>query len=387
MKFMKWKKISAFVLATSLAGSMGSFCVYAEESTEAATVTENESTESQEMKLVTDGAGNEIEVPENIERYAVSGGPYCIVAWCLDGGSSERLVAMQQGNYMQQNEDFFAKHDPHFAEVAENQGVNADCSLNIEELMNLDPDVVFLWDTQTVEAEQLKEIGIVPVMINSGAQTFEDISSQITMMGNVLGCEEQAAKLVSKFTETEEYFASREEDVANVDKTSFLYLQTSGLSVATSQTSYTDFMNKCGGVNVTADTEGGADLGYWSTVDMEQILVWDPDVIILSNFDTFTPDDLYENKIEGQDWSNISAVKNHRVYKEGVDTTFFCISYVEAPMYLEWLAKLVQPELFADIDLSEEWKDYYREMYNIELTDEEINSIMNVDLNGDIALQ
>lgn len=281
MKLRGLKKVAAFVLTVGLIGSMGSIGVQAEESTEEAVSAESGSEENQEMKLVTDGAGNEVEVPVNIERFAVSGGPFSVMTWCLEEGSSERLVAMQPGNYMPQNADFYAKYDPHFAEVAENPGINADCSINIEELMNLDPDVVFLWDTQTAEAEKLKEVGIIPVMINSAAQTFDDYTSQITMIGNVLGREEQAAKLVNKFTETEEYFASRAEDVANAEKTSFLYLQTSGLSVASSLTAYTDFMNKCGGVNVTADSEGGTGLGYWITVDMEQIMVWGPGAGIL----------------------------------------------------------------------------------------------------------
>lgn len=369
---MKSKTLTALFVTVCLTGCIGTMAAQAED--------------AQKMKLVTDGAGNEIEVPEEIERYAVSAGPYCMVTWCVDGGNSERMVAMQGGNYFPGNAAFFDKNDPDFAVAASNPGIGMDCSVNVEELMNLDPDVVFLWDTQTAEAEKLKEVGIIPVMVSSSAQSYDDFSDQITMIGEVLGREDQAAKLVSKFTETKDYFESRADEIAETDKTSFLYLQTSGLSVASSLTPFTDFMNRCGGVNVTTETEGGAGLGYWTTVDMEQIMTWDPEVIVLSNFDAFTPEDLYENKIEGQDWSNISAVKNHRVYKEGTDITWLCISYSEMPLYLEWMAKLVQPELYQDLDLAQEWKDYYKEMFDIELTDEDISNIMNVSLNGDDML-
>ena len=39
-----------------------------------------------------------------------------------------------------------------------------------------------------------------------------------------------------------------------------------------------------------------------------------------------------------------------------------------------WLATIVQPELFSDIDIIEEIKYYYREFYEFELTDEQAQS-------------
>ena len=48
---------------------------------------------------------------------------------------------------------------------------------------------------------------------------------------------------------------------------------------------------------------------------MEQIIDWDPEMIYLSNFDDFLPENLYNNSFDGQDWSNVKAVKNKKVYK------------------------------------------------------------------------
>ena len=52
---------------------------------------------------------------------------------------------------------------------------------------------------------------------------------------------------------------------------------------------------------------------------MEDVLVFDPDIIFISNFDDVTSQDFYENRLDGQDWSGISAVKNRRVYKVPAD--------------------------------------------------------------------
>ena len=40
-------------------------------------------------------------------------------------------------------------------------------------------------------------------------------------------------------------------------------------------------------------------------------------------------------------------------------------------MMMVWLGTIIQPELFADIDIIEEIKYYYREFYEFELTDEQ----------------
>ncbi len=46
------------------------------------------------------------------------------------------------------------------------------------------------------------------------------------------------------------------------------------------------------------------------------------------------------------------------------------------------MAKLLQPEVFADLDLVQEIEDYYQEFYGIELTDEDVAQILMVDANG-----
>ena len=42
-----------------------------------------------------------------------------------------------------------------------------------------------------------------------------------------------------------------------------------------------------------------------------------------------------------------------------------------------WMAKQVQPELFADIDMDQEIRDYYQRFYSIEVTDEMLEKIYN----------
>jgi len=41
-------------------------------------------------------------------------------------------------------------------------------------------------------------------------------------------------------------------------------------------------------------------------------------------------------------------------------------------MTLMWLAKTVYPDLFEDVDMTDEVQNYYDEVYGIELTDEQV---------------
>ena len=53
---------------------------------------------------------------------------------------------------------------------------------------------------------------------------------------------------------------------------------------------------------------------------------------------------------------------SYRTYTPGTDT----------PMTLLWMAKTMYPDLFADIDLEQQVKDYYQEIYGVELSDEDV---------------
>ncbi len=62
-----------------------------------------------------------------------------------------------------------------------------------------------------------------------------------------------------------------------------------------------------GGRNVASGAGSGSSLG----VTREQVLGWDPEVLILGNFEPTTPADVYADP----KWASLSAVKNKRVYK------------------------------------------------------------------------
>ena len=44
---------------------------------------------------------------------------------------------------------------------------------------------------------------------------------------------------------------------------------------------------------------------------------------------------------------------------------------------LQWMAKQMHPDLFEDLDIEQEVREYYAQFYGIELTDEQLDLILN----------
>jgi iron complex transport system substrate-binding protein len=117
-------------------------------------------------------------------------------------------------------------------------------------------------------------------------------------------------------------------------------------------------------------------------VNMEEIYKWNPDIIYITNFTPTLAEDLLNNTVNGQDWSKIAAVKNKKVYKIPLGMYRWYVPNSDAPMMLEWLAQKNYPELFKDIDMRKELKDYFKEFYNHDLSEKELDMILNPSREG-----
>lgn len=112
-----------------------------------------------------------------------------------------------------------------------------------------------------------------------------------------------------------------------------------------------------------------------ASVNMEQIYKWNPSIIFITNFTTSTPDDLYNNSVGNYDWSEVDAVKEKQVYKMPLGMYRSYTPGVDTPITLLWLAKTAYPQLFEDINITDEAKSYYKDVFGIELTDAQAQSI------------
>lgn len=359
MKNTMLKRMFAFCLAAGLTVSALQGCGRAADG--------NEQKEVQQK--VTDAAGNELEVPENLERIAVTPLPWSSVIYVIDG-TSERMVSINPGAMTAYKGHFLEKMDSAYGDI-DTTSIGKDFSINMEEMVSRGIQACVIWDYQEEEAEQLKELGITPVMVKN--ETVEELQNSFRAVGQMLGKEERADQLIESYADAYERIASYDDKVEDAQKPKVLYLRDATLKLQGNDNFIREALDMAGADNVFADH---------SNITMEEIIKMDPDIILLSNFDTFVPQDLYDNNLEGQDWSNVAAVANKCVYKVPMGIYRWDAPGVETPLMMMWLAQLIQPEIFSDIDIEQEMTDYFEKYFQMSLTEDDIAQILNKEANS-----
>ncbi|MDY2628821.1 MAG: ABC transporter substrate-binding protein [Lachnospiraceae bacterium] len=347
MKRKTIKKVLALLLSVILAVSLTAGCSSknADNPSSETASSQNQKNSSNEnnsssVRQVTDAAGNVIEVPSDISRIAVTPLPWSSVIYAIDG-TSEHMTCINPGAMKAYTGNFLEILDPDYANI-DTTCIGTDFSINMEEMVNKKIQAVVIWDYQTDEAEQLKKLGIAPIMVKN--ETVEELQDSFRAIGQLLGKEDRALEFIDLYSEVYNKIQSYKDQVDSAKKPKVLYLRNSELKLQGNDNFIKEALDMAGADNVAADS---------SELTMEEILEIDPDIILLSWFDPFVPDDLYNNTIDGQDWSNVKAVKEKCVYKTPIGIYRWDAPGVETPLMMEWLAALIQPEIFSDIDIKQ----------------------------------
>jgi len=98
-------------------------------------------------------------------------------------------------------------------------------------------------------------------------------------------------------------------------------------------------------------------------------------VILLSGFDESTPEDIYSDPR----LSEVSAVKNKRVYKNPLGAYRWQVPSAESPLYWQWLNEVLYPD--TDTDLRDRMKSAFSDLYNYDISDREIDDVLRFDVN------
>ncbi|CAH0327824.1 hypothetical protein SRABI128_06499 [Microbacterium sp. Bi128] len=115
-------------------------------------------------------------------------------------------------------------------------------------------------------------------------------------------------------------------------------------------------------------------------VDVEQVLAWDPEIILLGNFDDAMPTDVYANPV----WQSISAVRSRRVYKVPLGGYRWDPPGQESPLMWRWLTDVSFPSGNRST-LRDETNDYFDFLYRYQPSATELDKILWTEANGTSA--
>jgi iron complex transport system substrate-binding protein len=112
------------------------------------------------------------------------------------------------------------------------------------------------------------------------------------------------------------------------------------------------------------------------SIDMEKLFVLDPDYLFV-----WGKKDL-QLAYKNPKFRNLKAVKNKHVYAVPMGAHFWTHYTPEQILCIQWVAKKIYPELFADLDMEKEAKGFYKKFMGVELSKNQIQKILNISNKG-----
>ncbi|SFI21601.1 iron complex transport system substrate-binding protein [Tindallia magadiensis] len=324
-------------------------------------------------RIIIDQLGREVEIPEEIHRVVTDRILPFPSVYFLATGRDEDIVGMHPASKSAYEHSMLSVLAPGMQ--AAETGFASGEEINIEELLMLDPDLVFIRAESGME-ELYAEAGIRTVAIGTtgiaDGDVMKTINSWIEILGEIYDLEDRAQEIIEYGLQVEAEITEKVEGLEEKPRAMMLFNHIDGQPVVSGSNFFGNYwLTTTGAIDVAEDDVNGR-----SPVEMEQIYTWNPEIIYITNFTELQPEDFYQNKIEGQDWSQIEAVKNERVYKIPMGIYRWFPPSGDAPLMLQWLAQHNHPEIF-DYVIEEEIRNYYAAYYDYELSEEEISVILN----------
>ncbi len=273
----------------------------------------------------TDRAGNEFTMPESVET-VISMAP-SITQTLIDLGCADKIIAIDKNSIGLEG---LPEGLPAFDMMTP----------DVEQLAVLAPDMVLYSGISMAGGENpfqpLLDMGVTFAAIPSSA-TIEDIYTDITFIGDVMGAEEEAVKVNDALRAELDEIKKLGDSVAEEDRKS-VYFEISAAPYCYSFGSnvYMDEMiSLVGGKNALADQEG------WIGVDPETVVGANPDVIM-------TNVNYIENPIDEilgrEGWSDVTAVKDNAVYS--IDNMSSSLPNEHITLALWQMGEALYPDVF-----------------------------------------
>ncbi len=371
MKLMK--RICSIVLAVTMLAGCGTASTA--KTTASASASASASAIPAEV-TITDHADRTVTVPTDPKKVAILDIyplPSLLTVYL---NSADSIVAMEPVSMNAAKAGILSQLYPDILNV--NTDIMNGDDVNMEALAALQPDVVFYNAAKKDEAQQLEDAGLTAVGISATKFNYDAIKTYqewMSLLDQIYP--DYAGK---RGTQAGDYASQvynevldKVKDVTDKQKVLFLY-QYDDTAMVTSSSKFFGqwWCDAVGAANVAQDVPAD---NMNAKITMEQVYEWNPDVIIITNFTKTTPDDLYNNAIGSDDWSSVKAVQDKRVYKMPLGVYRTYTPGIDTPLTLEWLAQAVYPDLFSDVDVASDVKDYYNKLFGVTLTDDQISAM------------
>ena len=322
----------------------------------------------------TDSVGRVVELPADISKVAISGPLAQIVLFAL---CPDKLVGIAS-KWDATAEQYLASEYYNLPELGQLYGGKGE--LNLETLLASGAQVVIdvgePKDTIVEDLDALQQqTGIPFVHITATTATMADA---YTKLGELLNMPEEA-KVLSDYCA--KVYARTLEIANTAEKANMIYcLGDTGLNVIAKGSYHAEVIDLL--ANNLALVDEPSSKGSGNEVDLEQILLWNPDVIL------FAPGSIYATVGSDPAWQQVNAIKNGTYYEVpmGPYNWMGFPPSVQRYLGMMWMAQLLYPDT-AQYDLYTEVAEYFKLFYHSDLTQEQYDALVANSIGAQSALE
>ena len=306
-------------------------------------------------RTITDGAGRQVEVPETVKSIVCVG--VGALRYTCYVGAQDLVIGVEDYEVKPGMSRLY--NYVNFDKFKDLPVIGTNGEPYTEEIINLAPDVIVMSKSASVEADDLQKKTGTPVVVVPGSDTTLDQNAYdtICILGELYGMEDRAAELTDYLKDIQKDLDSRTKDIPESDKPS---VYVGGVSFKGhhgfegTEAGYGPF--ELIHARNLADTTGQS--GAFS-IDLEQVLSWDPDVIFVDfNGMSLIMEDYAKNP---DYYKALTAVQEGKVYSQ--------ISFRSSASNLEtaladayYAACVMYPDRFADIDPVAKAEEIYEKL-------------------------
>lgn len=325
--------------------------------------------ENSGAKNITDMIGRAVEIPASLNKVVATSPPMTTVVYMI---APEKLTALNF-EWTDSEKVYVPSQYQGLPNIGGWYGTQDG---SYEEFIASEPDIVIEsideggdGDLSTVNERQTK-FGKIPVVAVNDTTSVEKVDASITFIGEVIGAQDNAKKLTDFNDKYLDIVHKKSPQIT--DKKNVYYAEgNDGLKTNPSGSVHGQLIDLVGGNNV-ADSLSQGNTTSGVQVSIEQVISWNPDVIIT------TDPDFYAKVYNDSNWAGINAVKNHKVYLSPQSPFKWFDRPVGANMIIgvPWTAKVIYPDQYSDIDMLSATKEFYSNFYHFDLSDEQAKQIL-----------
>jgi iron complex transport system substrate-binding protein len=313
--------------------------------------------------FVLDAAGRAVIIPQKVARVFPAGPPAAILLYTL---APDLLIGWPRANGPEERA-FLLPDIGGRPEIGRLTGRGN--TANLEVVLALEPDLIIDVGSTTATyaslADRVQEQTGIPYALLDGRLDTADHAYRT--LGELVRQEAKARELASHVEGILGTVLQRVEKVPSAHRPRVYYARgPRGLETGLAGSINVEAIEIMGARNVAGGQRGGL-----ATVSFEQVLAWNPEVIV-------TIDQDFARAVRSDpSWTSLAAVRAGRVHLSP-KLPFGWVDFppsVNRLIGLWWLGKVLYPDLFPE-DLKPIAREFYARFYHVNVTDEQLDDVL-----------